>query len=276
MVLQPAESGNGRAENFPGFAPSKDWADDAISQILPDGRGWFLDWSRPSGIFKVRKNELEALAEGRMRGIQAVIHYGRDEGLFSLQANFGFTPEALRTREGELWMPMGSGLACITPTRLVERPNAPAVLLKRVEMDDETVGMYGGVLPTGDVLNLSKRRRVRRCCPRGHHRLWFEFTALDFLEPENLQFRYRLTGVDKDWIDGKDRRDASYPGLAAGRYEFKVEARRGGDAWTSEVAAFAFSIRPFFWETWWFRLGALAVFTASIFISRSRPVCILP
>jgi signal transduction histidine kinase/ligand-binding sensor domain-containing protein len=235
--------------------------DDTVSQILVDGRGWM--WiGTDHGIFKIRQQELEAMADGKIARVQA-IHCGRDEGLYSLQANFGFTPEALRTRDGELWMPMASGLACISPTRLPDRAETPPVLLKRVEMDERAIAVYGGVIPVGNVLDLD-RPRTGPALPAGRHRLEFEFTALDFTSPENLQFRYQLKDVDKDWIDGKSRRDASYPGLAAGHYQFQVTARKQGGTWNSSVATFEFSIRPYFWETWWFRLAAMAVFTACV------------
>jgi signal transduction histidine kinase/ligand-binding sensor domain-containing protein len=235
--------------------------DDGISQILPDGSGWF--WiGADHGIFKVRQMELDAVADGTMTRVHAV-HCGRDEGLFSLQAGFGFTPEALRTRDGRLWMPMTSALASIDPAQLPDNPNPPSVLLKRVMADDQALGIYGGVMPVGKIPDLQKRQSAPRL-PPGRHRLEFEFTALDFTAPENVQFRYRLTGVDDDWIDGKNQRNAGYPGLTAGHYQFEISARRNGGAWNTNAATFAFSIRPFLWETWWFWSAALAIFTGGV------------
>jgi signal transduction histidine kinase len=155
-----------------------------------------------------------------------------------------------------------SALAEINPSRLPENLDPPPVLLKRVAMDDQTLGTYGGVMPVGNVLNLQTSRSAH--LPAGHHRLEFEFTALNLTTPENMQFRYKLVGVDDDWIDGKNQRSASYPGLAAGHYRFQVTARKNGGAWNPKLAIFEFSIQPFIWETWWFKIFALIIFTASV------------
>ncbi|HTA95501.1 MAG TPA: triple tyrosine motif-containing protein, partial [Verrucomicrobiae bacterium] len=187
---------------------------------------------------------------------------GHDEGLRSLQAEGGFAPGAVHARDGHIWIPLRSALAEINPSRLPENLDPPPVLLKRIAMDGQTLGAYGGVMPVGNILNLQASPSAH--LPAGHHRLEFEFTALNLTTPENMQFRYKLVGVDDDWIDGKNQRSASYPGLAAGHYRFQVTARKNGGAWNPKPAIFEFSIQPFIWETWWFKIFALIIFTASV------------
>jgi len=258
-----ATSGLGRLKGgkFSRISTAQGLGDDSISQILPDGLGW-LWLGADHGIFKVRQQELDAVADGKITHLQ-YIRYGRDQGLPSLQANFGFTPGALRTHDGHLWMPLRSALAFIAPPPLPDNLDPPPVLLKRVVVDDQTLGLYGGIMPVGNVLDLRQLSSAPRL-PPGHHRLEFDFTALNFSTPENMQFRYRLAGVDDHWIDGKNQRSAGYPGLAAGRYQFEVTARKSGGEWNTDPAVFRFSIQPFFWETWWFRLAALSLFTAGV------------
>jgi ligand-binding sensor domain-containing protein len=67
---------------------------DNISQILSDESGW-LWFGSEHGIFKVSQAELEAVTEGRAARVRSV-HYGRDEGLKRLKANYGNSPMAVR------------------------------------------------------------------------------------------------------------------------------------------------------------------------------------
>jgi signal transduction histidine kinase/ligand-binding sensor domain-containing protein len=260
-----ATDGLGRWKDgkFSRIGAAQGLGDESISQIVPDSLGWL--WiGADHGIFKARQRELDALADGKIAQIQS-IHYGRDQGLPSLQANFGECPGALKTCDGRVWIPLRSALACIDPGRLTENPGMPMVLLKRVLADDDVLATDGGLVPTGKVLDLEKMPAPPRLTP-GHHRLEFEFTALNLSTPENMQFRYRLEGVDDTWVDGKNQRNVSYPGLTAGNYRFLVTARNKGAEWNATPASFAFSIQPFFWETWPFKISALAAFTIGVVV----------
>jgi hypothetical protein len=54
----------------------------------------------------------------------------------------------------------------------------------------------------------------------------FHFTAISFISPEQIRFKYQLPGFDKNWRflpPGKER-TAHYQNLGAGTYTFKVIA----------------------------------------------------
>lgn len=235
--------------------------DDAISQILDDDRGW-LWFGADHGIFKIRQQELAAMAEGGAACVRST-HYGRDEGLSSLQASFDVAPGAIRSRDGRLWIPMRTALAVINPSELRENPGPPPVLLKRMLVDERTVAAYGGGMPVAKVLSLPAAQSVLRLPPR-HHRLEFEFTGLNFSAPENVHFRYRLEGFDEDWVEAdakRGERRATYPLLPAGNYRFRVAACNSDGVWNESASPLAFIVMPFVWQTWWFRAAAVISFT---------------
>jgi ligand-binding sensor domain-containing protein/signal transduction histidine kinase len=234
--------------------------DNNLSQILPDAAGW-LWLAGDHGIFKVRQSALEELAlEHTARA--HFIRYGQSEGLFSAEANFGDTPGALRSRDGRLFLPLRTALAVIDPRRSSEDLQPPPVLLKRVLVDDHIVAAYGGTVPVRDAVDLSGPAPALSVPPR-HFRLTFEFAALTFRAPENARFRYRLEGFDHEWSDASASRSATYSRLPAAHYRFHVQACNSDGAWNETGAAVAFTVTPFAWQTWWFRLGALALFTTA-------------
>src|SRR4029077_383765 len=52
--------------------------------------------------------------------------------------------------------------------------------------------------------------------------------------------------------------------LSAGDYRFEVAACNNEGEWSETTAAIKVSVPPFFYQTWWFRVAVLAVFTASV------------
>jgi signal transduction histidine kinase/ligand-binding sensor domain-containing protein len=234
-------------------------SDGYISQILTDGRGWMW-FGADSGIFKARERDLQDVAEGRAQRVES-IRCGQD--LPALQANFGRSSNALLSRDGRLLMPMLTALAVIDPVDIPEDETPANPLVEQVLVDDTVIASYGGAVPPRSAIDLRSGGVELRLRP-GHHRLEFNFTALCFSAPDNVQFRYRLDGFDNRWIDARTQHDAVYPQLSAGNYEFQVTACNCDGVWSGTNARVAFVIAPFFWQTWWFRLAAVVVFTAAV------------
>lgn len=232
----------------------------AIDQMVEDGLGsmWF---GSDRGIFRVRENDLNDVAAGRAPVLWS-IHYGRSEELPGVQARYGFSPGGLKSRDGKLWIPMRTGLALIRPDQLHEDLQPPQVLVNRVTLDDKTVALYGGDVPT-DVTDLPANAAALRL-PSKFNRLEFEFTALSFGPPENIHFRYQLVGFDNQWHDAGNDRSAIYPRLPPGNYFFHVKGCNSDAIWNNDGFSIALTVPPLFWQTWSFKFAAIFLFTVII------------
>jgi signal transduction histidine kinase len=233
---------------------------DSISEIVSDDRGW-LWFGSDRGIFKVRQRELNDVAEGRAAHVRS-IHYGEDDGMPSLQASFGVSPNVLHSRDDRLWFPASTALAVVNLNNLQEDLQPPPVLLKQVVVDDKVIASYGGAMPVLQAVNLRDSPATLQL-PPGHRRLEFYFAALCLGAPQNVHFQYQLAGIDDGWADAGAQRSISYSRLPAGNYRFQVRAQNGDSAW-SETAAVGLVVTPFFWQTWWFRSAAMAFFTFAV------------
>jgi signal transduction histidine kinase len=142
-------------------------------------------------------------------------------------------------------------------------------VLERVAIDGQVVGAYDRYRPPGldgttNIVSLQPGSEPMLRLPPNLHEINFQFTALSFTAPENVEFEYRLQGVDDHWSDPGMARAVSYPRLPRGDYCFQVRACNVAGIWNQQGASLNFEVLPFYWETWWFRLAVLAAFTAGI------------
>lgn len=66
-----------------------------------------------------------------------------------------------------------------------------------------------------------------------------------------IEYRYRLTDYDSDWIITPDK-IAHYRHLQPGHYRFEVQAHTSGQVWSTAIAELPVEQRPFFYQTWYF------------------------
>jgi putative methionine-R-sulfoxide reductase with GAF domain len=100
--------------------------------------------------------------------------------------------------------------------------------------------------------------------------------AFDFVTPylynaEKIQYRYKLEGADKDWINLANATSVRFNSLQPGNYTFNVAASLNGKDWYAMQAPFAFVIKPPFWKTWWFiSLLLLTIAALTVFLVKHR------
>jgi PAS domain S-box-containing protein len=184
------------------------------------------------------------------------------DGLQSNEFNGG---ACLKTRAGEMFFGGPSGFNGFTPARIKDNPYPPDVVITDFQIFNESVQplqkIFGrtvlerAITETTDLV-LSYQARL----------ISLEFAALHFAAPEKNHFAYRLEGLEKNWINAKDRRFVSYTNLAPGRYTFRVKAANNDGVWNEQSATVRLRIVPPFWKTWWF-LGL--AFLAAVFSTYS-------
>ncbi len=80
------------------------------------------------------------------------------------------------------------------------------------------------------------------------------FAAMQFDFPDKIQYRYQLTGFDKNWVMTGNENKASYTSLPPGDYTLLLNASNTSGKWSSHVLSIHIIIAPPFWKTWWFYL----------------------
>jgi len=207
--------------------------DDNVFAILQDAYG-NLWMSCNRGVFRVSRKSLNDFAEGSVKSISCV-SYGTTDGMKTFECNGGSQPSGCISVDGRLWFATVKGVAVIDPAHTEPNTTPPPVVIEHVAADRREVPNRGEV-------------RVEP----GNGELEFTYTALSYVAPEKVTFKYRLEGFDKEWIIAVNRRMAYYTNIPPGTYTFRVIACNNDGLWNETGASFTFSLTPHFYQTSWF------------------------
>ena len=205
-----------------------------VYQMLEDNSHDFWVSSR-NGLLRVSRADLDDVAEGRKKTLEVDVFGAADGIQGSSDFNFGYHPSACKLHDGTLWFPTYGGVVTVDPSRMSGNLRPPPVLVERVAADKWPSIENGSRIPAGS-------------------RIEFHYTALSFLYPERVRFRYILEGFDREWVDAGARRVAYYTNLPPGPYRFRVAASNGDGIWSEPEASFALELSPRFYQTIWFYL----------------------
>jgi signal transduction histidine kinase/ligand-binding sensor domain-containing protein len=255
-----------------------------VNYILEDdfGRLWV---SHDHGIYWMRLQDLNDVAAGRAKTVRCVA-YDESDGMLSLETNGQKSnPAGCKTRDGRLWFSTTKGVAVIDPSKVALDDVPPLAAIEIVRANGAVVFNAGpeGVdrldartrLESAKALATSSQLSTRSPqLPPGSARvLEFHFTANTFVAPEKAKFKYRMLGLNDNWIEAGTRREAYFADLRSGDYQFEVIAGNHHGIWQEHGATFPFRIAPFIYQTWWFYVvcgGAAVGLVASVVFWRMR------
>jgi signal transduction histidine kinase len=171
------------------------------------------------------------------------------DGLPGVAQQNGDGSTLARGGDGRIWIANNLGVAWIDPARTIANRLPPPVQIRTLEAN-------GQVFADVDRVEL----------PPGTQNLRIGYTAPSLAASEKISFRYRLIGVDRDWVDAGTRRDAFYANLPAGEWQFQVIAANNDGVWNKQGDSLAISIAPQFYETTWFRLLCIVLVLATVWL----------
>jgi signal transduction histidine kinase len=167
-----------------------------------------------------------------------------------------FRPAAAKSSDGRLWFVNGNVVQTINPDHVYLNELPPPVHIEQVIADAKNYSPENSM-------------RLAKLC----RNIEVKYTALSFVEPQRVRFRYKLDGYDTDWQEAGTRRSAFYTNLRPGTYKFLVTASNNSGVWNQQGAALTLVVPPAWYQTTWIRLLALlllGLLTYAFYLLRMR------
>lgn len=92
------------------------------------------------------------------------------------------------------------------------------------------------------------------------------FTGLNYLDPERNNYKYKLEGYDKVWVDSKNLRTATYTNLNAGNYTFKLTGTNNDKVAARKIKEIQFKKTGPWYLSRWFKFLAIIIAISFPFI----------
>lgn len=188
--------------------------------------------SGDQGLARIRLTDHARWVSGESPTIP-VERIGQRDGLREPECNGWGWPTWTRLADGRLAYPTIAGIGLVDPRALPSVGLSPSdVHIREASAGTRALDLHRG-------LTLDRDERALRIA----------FSAVELLRPEAVTFRYRLIGVDGDWINAGGAREAAWSPLPAGEFQFALQARLPGQPWVDAAQLLDVSVAPQLWES---------------------------
>jgi signal transduction histidine kinase/ligand-binding sensor domain-containing protein/DNA-binding response OmpR family regulator len=230
---------NLRTNHFISLTKENGLPDDFIINILEDdsGKMWL---STSNGLCRIT---LSTTPNGYNFQFE---NFDEADGLQGREFNVN---AAFKTSKGELIFGGGHGFNLFDPSSIKPDVNKPNLIFTDFQLFGKSVTVDKAI--NGHVI-LKKAITETSAINLNHSDNVFtiEFAALNFFNPNKVQYQYMLQGFDKGWITAdNNNRKATYTNLDAGDYIFKVKATNPDDIANKDEIALKIHVNPPFLES---------------------------
>ena len=163
--------------------------------------------------------------------------FSRQHGLQLTEFEYGVAHKDL---SGFLYFGGSEGYTRFDPSNLDESPKVPKLRFNKITFPD-TVIQLSSVLRQVSTIQLTHK----------DYFVQFDFSVLDFLDPEKNEYRYKLEGFDPNWIENGTRNSATYTSLPPGNYTLRIQGANSAGVWNREGLSITVEVLPPPWKTWW-------------------------
>ncbi|MEC5145158.1 two-component regulator propeller domain-containing protein [Chitinophaga sp. 212800010-3] len=207
-------------------------ASDVCYAIQKDRNGFF--WaSTNNGLYKIDPHNYN------------VQNYDLGSGLSFLEYNTACT---LAEPDGTLLFGGVGGITKFDPSLLKENGFSPAPQLTALQVN-----------------GVARSAEKALCLHHQENFITIQFAVNNFSNSHKNRFGYRLQGLNDNWVQTGNN-TASYSGLPPGDYKFQLRSANSDGKWSSDMVTLHIRIYPPWWQSWWFRTGALLVIGGIVFM----------
>lgn len=169
--------------------------------------------------------------------------------------------------DGRIIFGGSNGYVAFYPRRVIDNAFKPVVALTALRVNNQLVDATVPDSPLTQDINETREIILNH----QQNFLSFDFAALQFNHSSKNQYRYKLIGLDNDWVYNGNQASATYTNLPPATYTFVVNASNTSGVWSPYTHQIRVVIKPAPWSTWWaYAFYALLLVGAIIAFVRIR------
>jgi signal transduction histidine kinase len=177
--------------------------------------------------------------------------YSRLDGI---QWNEFNTSVCFQEADGLMWFGGINGLNPFYPEKIPIDTNPVRTMISSVRINDRA-----------DSSHLMPSWNKRYELPYDQNTIAFQFHAIDFARPQFARVRYKLEGIDEDYIESSAAyAEIRYPKLPTGEYVLSIYGQNGDGIWNKTPDEILISIGQPYWRTWWFIALVVGVVSGAV------------
>lgn len=219
-----------------------------VHSFIEDKNG-FLWMSTNNGLFCCKKEELDHFIEGKTADVYYQCFY-KESGFNTNEFNGSCTPSAIVLGNGKFSFPSLNGLVQFYPDSVTKVLPVNKIVIDKLLVDGKQQ------LLTGNTISIAPSFKY----------LEVQVASPYFGHPANQLLEYRLSGLDSAWHPLKEDNTVVFNNLAYGRYTLQFRKRAGFGHNNFMVTNILLSVKPFFYQTLYFRLALLLFIALLIFL----------
>ncbi len=170
-----------------------------------------------------------------------------------LQSDHFFWGASAKSKSGEFYFGGVSGLNSFVPENISFKVQEAKPVFIDISVFNESIAQDTAI-PYMDHINLSYNQ----------NRISFAFSALNYVNPGKVLYRYYLEGVDESYINGTQWRNAEYSNLDPGTYTFHLGVVDTQDYTRMNTVDFRINISRPWWRTTWAVILAIFLSVATL------------
>jgi len=171
-----------------------------------------------------------------------VSYFGFGQGL---KGNV-FSPRSVTlNKQGYLFFGTEDGLVSFHPKDVVLEKEFPELFFTDFHVYNESILIPDNIDIKKDFYNESKVSLSYQ-----DNFIGIEFVAVELEYPEQLEYKYRLLGIEEEWVYGRDNHFVSYLNLPSGKYTFQLSSTNQDGVWNPNILELDIFIQtPFYKQT---------------------------
>ncbi len=211
------------------------------------GNGEFFKLSKQNGlpsnsVFSIVEDDHNNLWLGSNNGLGrlnsqtlTIDNFNKKHGL---QDNVFERYSAFKLNDSRIFMGGNNGFNLFNPASITLDTSVAPLIISRLSANGRT--------KTIDIF-----QETSLSFDHSENNITIDFSALDYRDPKAVKYKYRMSGVDEDWVESGNRNYVTYSSLAPGDYSFEFTSTNADGKWSGETLKANIEICRPPWLTWW-------------------------